>query len=108
MYEVVLDNPVLISIGLFSLWQSGWQPPAAFGSGIFFVLPGINHLHQRHSNRRENLAMLSRPFAPAVLLATRWGRQGGTRCPGDNPARLGRNRAIGARTQLLRGPAAPP
>ena len=56
-------------VGLASHILPTFVLPSAIGSGVFYLVAGIEHLKEKHRGTKETIAMASDLFAALVLLA---------------------------------------
>jgi hypothetical protein len=66
--ELGFANAAIGSVGVCSVFLSGWILPMAIIGAIFYGLAGINHLTHRPRNTLQSVAMTSDLFAATVLL----------------------------------------
>ncbi len=68
MQEVGFGNLAIGTLGICSLYRSGWIVPAAVAGGLYFGLAGLLHIFRKQKNAMEQTAMVSDAYAFVVLL----------------------------------------
>jgi hypothetical protein len=66
--ELGIANTAIGSVAVASLFFRDWEFPIALVGAIFYALAGINHISDKHRNKRQSFAMASDLVAAVVLL----------------------------------------
>jgi hypothetical protein len=65
--EVGFGNLSMGALGIASLFNRDWIPPAALCGGLYYGLAGIGHLVKGERNSHENIALISDLLIFALL-----------------------------------------
>ncbi len=64
--ELGFANVSMGLAGIISLWQPDWRPAVALIGGLFLLLDGFQHIHNKR-NFEENIAMYSDLFIGVMM-----------------------------------------
>ncbi len=65
--EIGFANLSVGTLGICSIFRTGWVIPAAVVGGLYYGFAGLSHLPQKNKNAKEYTAMISDGFAAFIL-----------------------------------------